>query len=440
MKFFGKCAVFSLLFALSACFFTACGGTEIKASESSDGAEASNVSSDSAEEKGRPGLYVEDGKLMRDGKEFFGIGINYLGLFYDALDGNTECIDSLETLAEYGVKCIRVPVNATYTEEVMKKQFDDEENWWALLDRIVAKAEEVGIGLICGFFWSEDVIPNYFGEEIAWSMREEESLSWSYMDGYIQRFIGRYGESEAIWGWEYGNEIMLEAQIPDTASQPRRFTCDDVVALYKRFVSSVKKYDKYNRFIGSGDAGLRASSYNIYNYNSWYADTKEEQQEMCGKLYPMDGVSWHAYADSVKALDAPENFVDPPEFADGKGGKTKLYTTWTDYFGYVSELAKAHGKIAYLGETAFTYPDSKREIGKADAYKGMEGILKAAYETDFPLTIVWNYDPLAIELSSVTGTSDRWGNAFSEQSERGQGILSCIKDYNRKIDEKHQMS
>ena len=92
------------------------------------------------------------------------------------------------------------------------------------------------------------------------------------------------------------------------------------------------------------------------------------------------------------------------------------------------------------GLTSTVRPDSKREIGKADAYKGMEGILKAAYETDFPLTIVWNYDPLAVELSSVTGTSDRWGNAFSEQSERGQGILSCIKDYNRKIDEKHQMS
>lgn len=210
---------------------------------------------------------------------------------------------------------------------------------------------------------------------------------------------------------------------------------DDVTALYERFIACVREYDPYDRFIGSGDAGLRPFSYNGYYYNATYADTREEQTEMCGKLYPMEGVSWHAYSDSVTAIDHPDLFVDPPLFNDGKGGEITLYTTWKEYLGYISALAASNGKVAYLGETAFTYADSDREVSYAEVYRATEGILRAVYETDFPLAIVWNYDPFARELSTETGASDRWGDAFSEHSERGKAVLACIRDYNRKIDE-----
>lgn len=426
-----------LSICLSAGLFAGCAspGTGNSGGLSDAGRESASESASESAGEVRPGLYTENGVLMYGGEKFRGIGVNYLGLFYNALNGEEEGIDSLETLAEYGVKCVRVPVNATYTEEVMRLQFEDANRWWSLLDRIVEKAEETGVGLICGFFWSEDVIPGYFDEDIAESMREGDSRSWAYMEEYIRTFIGRYGESEAIWGWEYGNEIMLEAQIPGSLSGGKRFGCDDVTALYERFIACVREYDPYDRFIGSGDAGLRPFSYNGYYYNATYADTREEQTEMCGKLYPMEGVSWHAYSDSVTAIDQPDLFVDPPLFNDGKGGEITLYTTWKEYLGYISALAASNGKVAYLGETAFTYADSDREVSYAEVYRATEGILRAVYETDFPLAIVWNYDPFARELSTETGTSDRWGDAFSEHSERGKAVLACIRDYNRKIDE-----
>ena len=42
------------------------------------------------ENKKRIGIYTENGKLMKDGKPFITIGVNYLGLFYDALSRNFD--------------------------------------------------------------------------------------------------------------------------------------------------------------------------------------------------------------------------------------------------------------------------------------------------------------------------------------------------------------
>lgn len=207
----------------------------------------------------RIGLYAENGILKKDGKPFSALGVNYLGLFYDALSRGFDVrrgLEGMEVLAEYGVKLIRVPVNSTYNLENLKLYFSHRDEWFGVLDEIVGKAEKLNIGLLCSFFWSERVIPEYFGEEVGKSMRDGNSRSSEYMREYIREFIGRYGESEAVWGWEYGNEIMLEAQLPARAWKDERklFGCDDIISLYGRFVDTIEKYDRHGRFIGSGDA------------------------------------------------------------------------------------------------------------------------------------------------------------------------------------------
>ena len=152
------------------------------------------------ENKKRIGIYTENGKLMKDGKPFITIGVNYLGLFYDALSRNFDVekgLKGMEVLAGYGVKLIRVPVNATYSLDAFLLYFHKREEWFGLLDKIVKKAEELHIGLLCSFFWSERVIPRYFGEEVGDSMRREDSRSSRYMEEYVREFILRYGETES---------------------------------------------------------------------------------------------------------------------------------------------------------------------------------------------------------------------------------------------------
>ena len=396
------------------------------------------------ENEKRIGIYTENGKLMKDGKPFITIGVNYLGLFYDALSRNFDVekgLKGMEVLAGYGVKLIRVPVNATYSLDAFLLYFHKREEWFGLLDKIVKKAEELHIGLLCSFFWSERVIPRYFGEEVGDSMRREDSRSSRYMEEYVREFILRYGESEAVWGWEYGNEIMLEAQLPAAAWRDgkRLFGCEDVIAMYNRFIRTVSRYDRHGRFIGSGDAGLRPCAYHAYTENTWTADTQTQQLEMMKKLYPMEGISWHEYANTVARFSdpdvLPEKAICRFDTAENAGGV--VYRTWGEYMRYLMETAGLIDKVADLGETGFTYADADRRLTYDECRQMADAISKAAYEENFSLTIFWNYDPYSEELEDrfdMSGTG--WDASWNERWTVGKATLDSIKAYNLLMDKK----
>ena len=391
----------------------------------------------------RIGLYTEDGILKKDGKPYSTIGVNYLGLFYDALSHDFDIsvgLKGMETLASYGVRLLRVPVNATYDTEIFSNYFYRRKQWFDILDKIVAKAEELQLGLLCSFFWSERVIPSYYGEDVGESFRSCDSKSAAYMDTYVKEFIERYGESRAIWGWEYGNEIMLEAQLPICAwkNGQRLFGCDDIVAVYKRFVATVKKYDKHNRFIGSGDAGLRPCAYHAYKEDSWQRDTRNQQLEMMRYLYPMEGVSGHEYSNPVKRLNAPNIMPETAicRFDENENENGIVYKTWSEFFRYLTDTAKTLGKIAYLGETGFTYDDADRRLDYSECKAMVDAISEAAFREGFPLTIFWNYDPYTDELESKTDMSGTgWAASWNERWPIGKATLDSVKKYNVLIEQ-----
>ena len=396
------------------------------------------------EQTKRIGLYTENGVLKKDGKPFSTIGVNYLGLFYDALSHGFDVgvgLKGMETLASYGVKLLRVPVNSTYDMENFLLYFNHRERWFSILDKIVKKAEELHMGLLCSFFWSERVIPAYYGEEVGRSMTDGNSRSSAYMETYIKEFIERYGESEAVWGWEYGNEIMLEAQLPLTAWKDgkRLFGCDEIVVLYNRFVETVRKYDRHNRFIGSGDAGLRPCSYHAYHEETWTHDTKAQQLKMMEFLYPMEGISWHEYANTVKRLSSPDVMPKTAicRFDEEENQGGIVYSTWSEYLRYLSDTAKTQGKIAYLGETGFTYADADRRLSYEECRAMVDAISQAAYEENFPLTIFWNYDPYSDELPEKTDMSGTgWDASWNERWTVGKATLDSVREYNRLIEKK----
>ena len=390
----------------------------------------------------RIGLYAENGILKKDGKPFSALGVNYLGLFYDALSRGFDVrrgLEGMEVLAEYGVKLIRVPVNSTYNLENLKLYFSHRDEWFGVLDEIVGKAEKLNIGLLCSFFWSERVIPEYFGEEVGKSMRDGNSRSSEYMREYIREFIGRYGESEAVWGWEYGNEIMLEAQLPARAWKDERklFGCDDIISLYGRFVDTIEKYDRHGRFIGSGDAGLRPCAYHSYKEDSWQSDTRGQQLEMMSVLYPMEGISWHEYSNTVMRLNEPEMMPKRSicRFDESENEDVILYRTWAEYMRYLKRTAENIGKVAYIGETGFTYADASRRLTYSECRAMVDAISRAALEERFPLTLFWNYDPYTDEIESkydMSGTG--WDESWNERWTVGKATLDSVREYNRLIE------
>ncbi|WP_251546627.1 cellulase family glycosylhydrolase [Pumilibacter intestinalis] len=388
------------------------------------------------------GLYLEDGEMYHDGKPFHGLGVNYYSMFNYCFSNkwSTEVpCAALEKLAEYDVKVIRFSCEPPSSLGAAKWDwyFQRKERYYETLDTIVKKAEEVGIGLLVEFFGDLHNISNYFEEPMGESVRDENSQSSQFRHDYVKEVVTRYKDSPAIYGWEFGNELAWETLLPDGYRKTEDMRLNEVNLLYSRFAETVKEYDSYNRIVGNGDQSLRNHAYNSTYHNTFDVDTLAQHREILSKLNPdgMDAMCMHRYADGAKIKDFPEklNTIDgkPYNLLGEDGKQFKLYETWTEYLTYMKDESKRMGKTCYLGESGWLYADSQEKQTYEDALSAIEGIAKAAYDTDYPLILFWNYDPLTNNLEGDfvdrgSGIEYSWNEKWG----KGKAYLEIIKKYN----------
>lgn len=452
--------IFSLL--LSGCLLAAlvsCGG----GNESSSQPGKSGSSSGGVSGEEHLGLYLEDGKMKYDGKEFYGLGVNYYSLFNYTFshqwDTTVPC-KALETLASYGVKAIRFSCEPPGTLGAAKWDwyYQRPERYYATLDTLVEKAEEVGIGLIVEFFGDLYSISDYYDEPLASAVLDENSKSSQFRRDYVREVVTRYKESPAIYGWEFGNELAWNTlrpsgyvpvpALPANSKRPSR-TEEDILGLkeinllYSRFAKAVKECDPYNRIVGNGDQSLQTSAYNA-SYNDTFAtDTLAEHREILAKINPegMDAVCMHRYADGVNLPQAPDKLdlmpsSKPVELLGADGEPFVLYDTWKDYLQYMLDESARLGKTCYVGEAGWSYQDAKEKQTYESALTVVEAIAKAALETEYPLILFWNYDPLSMPnekdyVDKGSGIEYSW----NENWDKGKAYLETIKKYNAKFDQ-----
>jgi hypothetical protein len=111
------------------------------------------------------------------------------------------------------------------------------------------------------------------------------------MREYTREVVTRYSQSPAIWGWEFGNEYNLPADlpnasehrppvVPDLGTPAHRTAEDDLthtairVAL-REFALEVRKHDP-QRIIVSGNAFPRVSAWHQAMEKSWKPDTRDQ--------------------------------------------------------------------------------------------------------------------------------------------------------------------
>ena len=445
------------VFCLVACGAEGTASSEHSSSENSESSASSSDSSGEPEKKEHLGLYLENGQMKYDGKNFYGLGVNYYSLFNYTFTHkwSTEVpCAALEKLAEYDVKVIRFSCEPPSTFGATKWDwyFQKKDRYFQTLDTLVNKAEEVGIGLIVEFFGDLYNIANYYDEPLASSVRDENSKSSKFRRDYVKEVVTRYKDSPAVYGWEFGNELAWNELLPKSvkkapalppnSSRPSR-TEDDILGLeeveilYSSFASTVKEYDPYNRIVGSGDQSLRSTAYNACHRDMFNTDTIEEHREILAAINPdgMDAVCMHRYADGVKIKEQPDklNLLDGSKVElIGEDGKSfVLYDTWQEYFRYMLDESKRLGKTCYLGEAGWMYIDAKEHQTYEDALSAIEGIAQAAYEAKFPLILFWNYDPLTQQtqqdfVDRGSGIEYSW----NEKWDKGRAYLETIKKYN----------
>ena len=202
------------------------------------------------------------------------------------------------------------------------------------------------------------------------------------------------------------------------------------------FAQTVHDADPYHRLIGSGDAAQRPYIWHWAREQEG-RDTLEQFEEMFDMTVPgyMTAYSVHEYAHSDSGTAGKAG-------AALDGNHTFESVDFVDYFTKYLQQGARKKKAVYMGETGYLamLPDSRDWNGTDEAHSILvtEAILQAAYETDFPLTLLWTYDDRTLynaqnHTSYAGGTEHSWNETFV----KGKAYLEAIKEFNRKMDEKH---
>lgn len=358
---------------------------------------------------GQPGLYVENGTVVREGKPYYSIGVNFysffISYFLEPLTGIGDIDSVFRLMKEHGIEYCRVSL-CMYWPIYYKYKNENINDYYMFLDSAIKKAEEYEIGLICSMFFNYSGLSDYLDEpKNAWC--DENSKTRQYMRDYTTLIVSRYKESPAIWGWEFGNEMNLAMDLPNAASfhgetdtqgmgtRPYRDENDDLYTeefypAIAEWATIVRELDPYGRMITTGNGEPRESQWNQYMYNSWTKDT----QEQFGKILaiqtpdPCDTTSGHVYG-------LLERF---------EGSET--YTGWLKAFK--EESAKI-GKAVFLGEFDGTERYAKQ-------------IIDAIVETEIQLSCLWVFGDVS-------------GGDLRTKPELCSELLSYIEQANKKLAE-----
>ncbi len=376
------------------------------------------------------GLRSVNGKLIYGEEEFRGAGVNYFNLFTGIFTRQWDTsgpLSALETLKSYDCKVIRFSTLPFYASE-MGYYFETGGVYWEKLDEIVQKCEELGIGLIPSLFWTFSCF-DYYGEAYHEAINDDNSRGMQFIRSYTEEFVKRYASSPAIWGWEFSNEKILSADLPDTVGTDSYFSTDDLNRVYTVFANVVRANDPYGRIVSSGDTNPRESQYNQWKSNAWTKDTAEQHREVMEAINPVgiDTVSQHQY--SLRSV------LDP-------GDRTSVLfdaTTWTSFFEYLMEISSSMGKACYVGEVGYGCDEALgwENVTLDHAARSYGAAADAAYETGMQLILFWNYDPVTNPdpegqiYSRGTGVEFSW----NERMLLGKMVLETMRDLNARYAE-----
>jgi len=333
------------------------------------------------------GLTVgKDGTLLKDGAPFCGVGVNYFDAFYRTLKDPTDASyrEGFAELARLGIPFVRFMAGGFWPKD-WDLYFEDKARYFALLDGVVRAAEEHGIGLIPSLFWHSATVPDLVGEpRDQWG--NPESKTHAFMRRYVREVVTRYRDSPAIWGWEFGNEYNLAADLPNAAKhRPKTvphlgtpksrsvrddLTHDMICTAFAAFAREVRKYDP-NRMITTGNSLPRPSAWHQWKEKSWTQDTEQQYAErlLLDSPDPVNVISVHVYKGKMKRLGRE---VPVEEFL-------KL----------TMDVASRAKKPLFLGEFGAWEAGPG---GKKSAKQRFARILAAIESARVPLAALWVYD------------------------------------------------
>lgn len=360
----------------------------------------------------------KNGTLIQNGKPFRGIGVNYFDAFYRTLN-NPDDISyraGFKTLAEYKIPFVRFMACGFWPSE-NDLYFKDKERYFKLLDSVVKAAEENGVGLIPSLFFNTCTVPDMMNEPLdQWGNPKSKTIE--FVRTYTREVVTRYKDSPAIWGWEFGNEFNLIADLPNAAehrpavwpnlgtaksrSERDDLTFDMTHTAFREFAREARKYDK-SRIIISGNSIPRPSAWHQRAEHTWTQDSEKQYAEMllADNPDPMDTICIHLYP------------TDEKRFTRTVPDEELLKLTM--------DIAHKTKKPVFVGEFGVS-----KEKGSEAASKRFTQLLSDIEKSGVPFAALWVYDYSDQDKDwNVTASNDRAYQlkAISEANGRMQGQL-----------------
>jgi len=388
------------------------------------------IDSHQKESKLRGLQVLSDGTLLKDGRPYRGIGVNYFDAFIRTLD-NPEDVSYREGFAQLAKRNIPFARFAAcgFWANHMKQYQHDREGYFKRLDAVIASAQENGIGLIPTLFWYYACVPDLVGEPMEqWGNPESKTIA--FMREYIKDVVLRYKNNPTIWAWEMGNEYLLETDLgagdndpvqfrpwilsefgtPTSRSERDDITFEQVIVAYDEFAKVLKEIDP-DRPLITGDAIPRISAFHMRTDDSWDIDALEEfkQNLLEATPEPYKVVSIHFY---------PE--IHHPRFGEQEPRSMK------DLFSLFNKIATQSGKALFIGEFGVTLPKDeldpelrkKEFVETVDAIEASGTALAAFWVFDF---INPYDDPFQEKRITRIGNEYEWTlDVIAEANERLQ--------------------
>lgn len=334
----------------------------------------------------------DNGQLMKDGKPFRAIGVNYFSVISEAIARPyaSNFVDGFKSLQANNVPFVRVMFGSYWPSE-MKQYFSNKSRYFNSIDKVVAAAKKYNVGIIATLSWNPALFPDLSREPIS-SLVIPDSNSHILMRQYIRDVVSRYKDSGVIWAWEFSNEMNLNADLPNAhefrppvsvkqgtpsfRSELDDYSHDHLTALYEAFKDEVTSQIP-DAILSTGNSLPRPYSWNNYYYGAWDSDNIIQFCEMLSKDNPVGYklMSIHAYP---KTSNSP--LVGFP------GYFSKKDISIDEMLNEVTKCSKKTGQSVFLGE--FGVPKMNHvETEMAVFNKTLDSIVAS----DVALSALWVY-------------------------------------------------
>lgn len=365
------------------------------------------------------GLQVSGTTFTKDGRVFRGLGINHYALALNELDDmgvggiGGYSADMTAIKQTWGLPFIRCSFGWYYRTSWYNNYYLNKTAYFAKLDLIVSKAEELGVGLIPSLFWSLrgfcDMTFDVYGTLSPMSaLSNKSSNAWLLASTFITEIVTRYKSSPAIWAWSLGNEIAsscgpeyFSTWIPDGSSQAflnwgarpggGTYTASDMMTMqqYRVFTQNcielIHSIDTYGRFISSGNALGNSFAVGAQTASTATADTLAQWNSSVLSMpwvkyrdFNFDTVCCHAY---------PQSLVNGTFFNGSEKTNSELialHKGWAD----------AANRPFFLEEFGATYhgdPVDQISTDLTTETDNFNAALSAISANNIQLASAWNY-------------------------------------------------